>query len=88
MLKRSYSPLCKQTQSQYQYHKSKSSYVVLLLLQEGDAYAFGVMVYELYSGVPAWAGLSTGDIIAAKLRSHASTALRMSADAPPALQVM
>lgn len=56
-------------------------------MQEGDAYAFGVLLYELYSGQPAWAGLSTGDIISAKLRTHASQALRMSADAPPALQV-
>ena len=45
------------------------------------------MLYELYSGQPAWAGLPTGDIISAKLRTHASQALRMSADAPPALQV-
>lgn len=56
-------------------------------VQDGDAYAFGVMLYELYSGQPAWAGISTGDIISAKLRTHASQALRMSADAPPALQV-
>ena len=57
-------------------------------VQEGDAYAFGVMIYELYSGQPAWAGLSTGDIIAAKLRSHASVALRMTEDCPPTLQVI
>ena len=56
-------------------------------VQEGDAYAFGVMIYELYSGQPAWAGKATGDIIAAKLRSRASVALRMAEDCPPALQV-
>ena len=56
-------------------------------VQEGDAYAFGVLLYELYSGQPAWAGMSTGDIISAKLRTHARQALRMSADAPSALQV-
>lgn len=58
-----------------------------VLVQEGDAYAFGVMLCELYTGQPAWAGMSTGDIISAKLRTHASQALRMSADCPPALQV-
>lgn len=61
--------------------------VSVFWVQEGDAYAFGVMLYELYSGQPAWPGLSTGDIISAKLRTHASQALRMCADAPPALQV-
>lgn len=58
-----------------------------LLMQECDAYAFGVMLYELYSSRPGWAGLSTGDIISAKLRSHASASLQLAPPAPPALQV-
>ena len=58
------------------------------LAQEGDAYAFGVMLYELYCSKPAWANLSTGEIISAKLRSHASVSLQLVPDAPPALQVL
>lgn len=58
-----------------------------MLAQEGDAYAFGVALYELYSRQPAWANLSTGDIISAKLRSNAAVSLRLPAEAPPALQV-
>lgn len=56
-------------------------------MQECDAYAFGVMLYELYSSRPGWAGLSTGDIISAKLRGPASASLQLAAPAPPALQV-
>ncbi len=58
------------------------------LLWVGDAYAFGVMLYELYSGKPAWAGLSTGDIISAKLRSHVSASLHLPGEGSPALQVI
>lgn len=57
-----------------------------LTSKEGDAYAFGVMLYELYCSKPAWANLSTGEIISAKLRSHASVSLQLVPDAPPALQ--
>ncbi|KAL0031996.1 hypothetical protein WJX79_011099 [Trebouxia sp. C0005] len=57
-----------------------------LTSKEGDAYAFGVMLYELYCSKPAWANLSTGEIISAKLRSHAGASLQLEPDAPPALQ--
>ncbi len=58
------------------------------LVQEGDAYAFGVMLYELYCSKPAWANLSTGEIISAKLGSHAGASLQLVPGAPPALQVL
>jgi len=61
---------------------------VQTVVQEGDAYAFGVMLYELYCSKPAWANLSTGEIISAKLRSHAGESLQLVPDAPPALQVL
>ena len=61
---------------------------VQTLVQEGDAYAFGVMLYELYCSKPAWANLSTGEIISAKLGSHAGVSLQLVPDAPPALQVL
>ncbi|KAL0023839.1 hypothetical protein WJX77_010270 [Trebouxia sp. C0004] len=54
--------------------------------KEGDAYAFGVMLYELYCSKPAWADLSTGEIISAKLRSHAGVSLQLVPAAPLALQ--
>jgi len=57
------------------------------LVQEGDAYAFGVMLYELYCSKPAWANLSTGEIISVKLGSHAGASLQLVPHAPPALQV-
>ncbi len=58
------------------------------LVQEGDAYAFGVMLYELYCSKPAWANLSTGEIISAKLDSPAGVSLQLVPGAPPALQVI
>lgn len=50
-------------------------------LQEADVYAFGVMLWELLSGVRAWAGLPF-DMVVSLVTTHASQ-LRFSPAVPP-----
>ncbi len=56
-------------------------------MQEGDAYAFGVMLYELCTGKPAWDSKSAGDIISAKFGRPAAPGLAMPTALPNALKV-
>ena len=49
-------------------------------------YSFGILLYELYMSKPAFANMSAGDIIAAKLQNNHVIGLPQTA--PQALQVM
>ena len=54
-------------------------------MQEFDVYSFGIMLYEMYTSTPAFASMSAGDIISAKLQNE--HVAELPGTAPPALQV-
>ena len=48
-------------------------------------YSFGIMLYEMYTSRPAFASMSAGDIISAKLQND--HVVELPSSAPQALQV-
>ena len=66
-------------------HTLARASLTLLCLQEFDVYSFGIMLYELYNSKPAFANMSAGDIIAAKLQND--HVIGLPDTAPQALQV-